>query len=244
MFSREERERYQRQVHAIGERGQERLRESRVLIAGAGGLGCPIATYLAAAGSGFIRIVDSDVVERSNLNRQFLYGEEDIGRNKVDAACTALTAINPHTEVEGICAAIDAGTARGFAEDMDIIMDASDNFAMRYLLNRAALDCGIPFIHGAVDGFYGQVSTIIPGESACLRCICPAPPPAEKVSVIGVTCGVVGSVQTGEAVKYLTGRGGSLLTNRILLWDGLRCDATVIAVMRDKHCPDCGDGGV
>jgi len=231
-------ERYQRQLPLIGETGQERLSTSRVLIAGAGGLGTTIATFLAVAGIGFIRIVDEDTIERNNLNRQILYREPDRGERKAEIARQRLVEINPEIEVQALCTHIDDQSIGGMVRGMDIIMDGMDNFSTRYVLNRAALRQKIPFIHGAVNGFYGQVTSIIPGKSPCLRCIVPHPPSADKVPIIGVTCGVIGSIQVTEAIKYLTGRG-DILTGRLLLWDGFRGDAAIINVVNEPDCSEC-----
>lgn len=231
-------ERYQRQLLLIGETGQEKLSTSRVLIAGAGGLGTTIATFLAVAGIGFIRIVDEDTIERNNLNRQILYREPDRGEPKAEIARQRLVEINPEIEVQAFCTSIDDQSFGSMVRGMDIIMDGMDNFSTRYVLNRAALRQRIPFIHGAVSGFYGQVTSIVPGKTPCLRCIVPHPPSADKVPIIGVTCGVIGSIQATEAIKYLTGRG-DILTGRLLLWDGFRCDASIINVVNEPDCSEC-----
>ena len=232
-------ERFLRQIPLIGEDGQEKLANARVLIAGAGGLGSAIVTYLAAAGVGYIRIVDEDTVEDSNLNRQILYHEQDIGTCKVEAAKKTIRALNHDVEVDAICRHIDETTVREFVRGTDLILDGMDNFAARYILNRAGIDEKIPFIHGAVDGFYGQVTTIIPGITPCLRCIVPNPPTWKRSLIIGVTCGVIGSIEAAEAIKYLTGTG-EILKNRLLLWDGLRGDAESIQIVSSKDCIDCG----
>lgn len=234
-------ERYQRQLPLIGESGQDELSRSRVLIAGAGGLGSTIATFLSVAGVGFIRIVDEDRIEWNNLNRQILYREGDLGKRKVDIAKERLLGINTDIEVEAHCVHIDDQSIIGLVQGMDIILDGMDNFSSRYVLNRASLELGIPLIHGAVNGFYGQASTILPGKSPCLRCIIPHPPSAEKVPVIGVTCGVIGSIQVTEAIKYITGQG-SLLTGHLLFWDGFRGDATIIDVAKEPGCIECSAG--
>lgn len=231
-------ERFLRQIPLIGEEGQEKLGNARILIAGAGGLGSAIATYLAAAGVGYIRIVDEDIVENSNLNRQILYHEEDIGACKVTAARQTIHAFNHDTEVDAVCRHIDDSTIRDLVRGTDLILDGTDNFAARYFLNRAGLDEKIPFIHGAVNGFYGQVTTIVPGVTPCLRCIVPNPPTWEKNLIIGVTCGVIGSIEATEAIKYLTG-SGVLLKNRLLFWDGLRGSADSIEIVCSPNCIDC-----
>lgn len=239
MVAKPENERFLRQIPLIGEDGQEKLRNARVLVAGAGGLGSAIVTYLAAAGVGYIRIVDEDTVEDSNLNRQILYHEQDIGTCKVEAAQKTIRTFSHDVEVDAVCRHIDETTVRDLVQGMDLILDGTDNFATRYILNRAGIDEKIPFIHGAVNGFYGQVTTIIPGVTPCLRCIVPNPPTWEKKLIIGVTCGVIGCIEATEAIKYLTGTG-DLLKNRLLLWDGLRGDADSIQIICSTNCIDCG----
>jgi len=236
-------ERFLRQIPLIGEDGQEKLANARVLIAGAGGLGSAIVTYLAAAGVGYIRIVDEDTVEDSNLNRQILYHEQDIGTCKVEAAKKTIRALSHDVEVDAICRHIDETTVRELVRGTDLILDGMDNFAARYVLNSASLDEKIPFIHGAVNGFYGQVTMILPGITPCLRCIVPTPPTWEKNPIIGVTCGVIGCIEATEAFKYLTGTG-EILKNRLLLWDGLRGEAESLQIMRYPDCIDCGSSAI
>lgn len=236
--------RFLRQIPLFGKEGQKKLKDARVLLAGAGGLGSAIALYLASAGVGFIRIADEDVVERSNLNRQILYHETDIGACKVEAAKKTIHSLNSGIEVEAVCRHIDEKSAGDIVRGMDLIIDGMDTFAARYVLNRAGLDEKIPFIHGAVNGFYGQVTTLIPGITPCLRCLVPTTPTWEKKVIIGVTCGVIGSIEANEAVKYLTGTG-KLLQNRLLLWDGLLGEAESIEIASSPDCTDCGfsEGG-
>jgi len=239
MLKSEELERYNRQIRIFGEEGQERLKNAKVFIAGAGGLGSPIAIYLAVAGIGEIRIVDNDRVELSNLNRQILYWDQDVGKRKAESAEEKLREINPDIEVETISDTIAETNVLELVHNADLIIDAMDNFPTRYLLNRAALAKEIPFFHGAIYGFEGQVTTIIPGKTACLRCIFPEAPQPETFPVIGVTPGVIGLIQATEVVKYVVGFGG-LLTNRLLIWDGLAMRMEEIAVERNPECPDCG----
>jgi len=242
MYPASRRERYARQVAVIGEEGQERLASATVLIAGAGGLGSVIAAFLAASGVGRIRLVDRDVVVRSNLNRQFLYSEQSLGQNKAEAAQEAVTVINPETVVEAVAGAITSETVGVLAEGVALILDGMDNYATRYLLNRAAGDAGIPFVHGAVTGLYGQVTTIIPGETPCLRCIFPAQPELPDAPILGSTCGIIGCIQATEAIKYLTGTG-SMLAGRLLVWDGMRGEADTVEVEAVPGCTDCGEEG-
>jgi len=242
MITVKERKRYHRQILMFGEAGQERLKASRVLIAGAGGLGTVISTYLAAAGVGILRIVDCDVVEESNFNRQILHWNGDLGRPKTASVAEKLAPLNPLIRVEEISGRIDEATIDVTAETCDLIVDAMDNFPTRYLLNRTALRRGIPFIHGAVRGLYGQATTVLPGKTPCLRCIFPGSPPSEVFPIIGATCGVIGCVQATEVIKLLTGLGEPL-AGRLFIWDGLAASADSLVVERNPACPDCGIHG-
>jgi molybdopterin/thiamine biosynthesis adenylyltransferase len=239
MITDEERKRYHRQLLMLGEKGQEKLKSSRVLIAGAGGLGTVISVYLAAAGVGTLRIADCDVVEASNLNRQILHWSGDLGRPKTASASEKLATLNPLICIEKVYGRIDEASIDAITGDCDLIVDAMDNFPTRYLLNRTALKRGIPFIHGAVRGLYGQATTILPGKTPCLRCIFPGSPPPEVFPIIGATCGVIGSIEATEAIKLLTGRGEPL-AGRLFIWDGMAASADSLAVERNPACPDCG----
>lgn len=230
--------RYDRQIRLFGVDGQERLKRAKIFIAGAGGLGSPISIYLAAAGVGNIVIVDRDAVELSNLNRQILHWEKDVGAKKAASAREKLNAMNSDICVEAIAGTLDEDNVFDLVGNADLIIDAMDNFPMRYLLNRTALKKNIPFIHGAINGFYGQATTVLPGRSACLRCIfCLAPPPS-VFPVIGVTPGIIGLIQANEAIKYLTGTG-ELLAGKLLTWDGLRSTTDILDVERNSQCIDC-----
>ena len=241
MLTPSERERYDRQIMIgeIGQQGQEKLKRSRVVIAGAGGLGSPIAIYLAAAGIGMIRLIDHDQVAMSNLNRQILHWEEDIGRKKVDSARTKLKNLNPAMEIVAITETITEGNVSKLVDGCDVIVDAMDNLPSRYILNRCAIEKNIPFFHGAVNGFEGRVMTIIPGKTACLRCMYRGPVPQEKFPVIGVAPAVIGSIQATEVIKYLIGIG-KLLTNRLLIYDGLKITFSEFKVNRNPNCDHCG----
>ena len=236
-------ERFDRQIMILGEEGQERLKRARVFIAGAGGLGSPVSIYLTAAGVGEIRIVDDDVVELSNLNRQILHWERDTGRRKVDSGREKLEAINSETLVEALHLTIDEDNVSRVVGDSDLIVDAMDNFPVRYILNKTAISKGIPFFHGGVYGFEGQVTTIIPGRTPCLRCIFPEAPPREVFPVVGVTPGIIGLIQATEVIKYITGIG-ELLLGELLLWDGLDSSIDKVRVKRNPDCVDCGEGGL
>lgn len=233
----EETRRYARQIPLIGIEGQERLTGSGVLVAGAGGLGSASSCYLAAAGVGHIRIADSDAVEISNLNRQILHRIPGI--RKAISAEEALRSLNPTIEVEGVDICISESSIDDLLNGIDIIVDATDSFELRYILNSAALEHGLPLIHGAVSGFDGQVTTVIPGRTACLRCVFPRPPPRDSPPVIGATCGIIGSIQAVETIKMLTGLGEPL-ANRLLIWDGRCARMDEISIERNERCPDCG----
>lgn len=231
--------RYIRQIPIIGTEGQVRLKTARVLIAGAGGLGTVISAYLCLAGVGFMRIVDFDTVEESNLNRQFLHLGEDIGKSKACSIQARLSLMNPGIHIEALHETITETNARDLAGTCDLIIDALDNFTTRYLLNRAAVELRIPFIHGAVEGFYGQTATIIPEKTACLRCIFPESPPRKKVPIMGTTCGIIGSVQANEAIRYICRLQGDQPEGRLLLWDGMKSDMNMLEVSRNPSCSDC-----
>jgi adenylyltransferase/sulfurtransferase len=231
-------ERYKRQIPLIGREEQKNLSDATVFIAGAGGLGSPVATYLALAGIGELIIADDDVVQLSNLNRQFLHATKDVGSLKAYSAANTLSALNPDVTISAIPKRITAETISEIVHDAAVIVDATDNFETRYLLNKTAVDLQIPFIHGAVEGFSGQMTTIIPGSSPCFSCIFPHSPPQQSTPVIGATAGVIGSLQAMEVIKYLTGKG-DLLTGRLLIWDGLsgRCD--YLNVAKRSTCTVC-----
>lgn len=239
MLSERERERYKRQMMLFGNEGQEQLKNAHIFIAGAGGLGSPVSLYLAVAGVGTITIVDMDVVDQSNLNRQILHNDRDIGRKKTVSAGEKLTAINPDITVNAIDVRIDESNAARLVGSADGIVDAMDNYPIRYLLNDVAIRKNIPLFHGAIRGFYGQATTIIPGKTPCLKCIFPKAPPKEVFPVIGATPGVIGTVQATEVIKYFL-KSGDLLTNRILVWDGLAGRADEISAERIPCCPACG----
>jgi molybdopterin/thiamine biosynthesis adenylyltransferase len=241
MLSVDERKRYDRQImiRGVGEEGQEKLKRAKILIAGAGGLGSPAAMYLTAAGVGKIRVVDHDSVELSNLNRQVLHWDEDIGRSKVESATEKLKKLNRAVEIEAIEETITEANLSQLVADSDLIVDAMDNLPTRYLLNKAAVERNIPFFHGAIYAFEGRAMTIIPGKTACLRCVYHGVVPGEKFPVMGVAPGVIGCIQATEVVKYIVGIG-ELLTNRFLIYDGLNLTFTELRVKKDPNCEDCG----
>ncbi len=240
MISESELTRYARQITLFGKEGQEKLKSARVFIAGAGGLGCPIALYLAAAGIGHIRLADNDRVDLTNLNRQILHWERDVGRRKCDSVVEKLKAFNSDVTLEALNVTIDEKNAQDLVGNADLIVDAMDNFDTRYVLNHIARRNEIPLMHGAVRGFDGQATTIMPGKTACLRCIFPRPPPQEVFPVIGVTPGVIGLIQANEVLKYLLGIGKPL-ENRLLIWNGLEAELETITITRDPCSEECGE---
>jgi molybdopterin/thiamine biosynthesis adenylyltransferase len=241
MLTRDEREKYARQImlKGFGQKGQEKLKKARVFIAGAGGLGSSSATYLAAAGVGTLRIVDHDRVELSNLNRQVLHWPDNIGQTKVSSAESKLKQLNPQVKIEAIEEKITQANISKLVAGCDLIVDAMDNLPTRYLLNKTAIEKNIPFFHGAVYGFEGRAMTVIPGKTACLRCVYRGAIPEEEFPVIGVTPAVIGCIQATEVIKYLVGMG-QLLANRLLVYDGLNMKFTEFKVKKDPDCPHCG----
>ena len=241
MLTPSERERYDRQIMIgeIGEEGQDKLKRSRVLLAGAGGLGSPIAIYLTAAGIGTMRVIDHDQVALSNLNRQILHWEEDVGKKKVDSAKTKLRNLNSTVDIQAIAETITEENVSELAAGCDAIIDAMDNLPTRYVLNRCAVEKKIPFFHGAVNGFEGRALTVIPGETACLRCMYRGLVPQEKFPVIGVVPAVIGSIQATEVIKYLMGIG-KLLTNRLLIYHGLKVTFIEFTLNKNPNCDHCG----
>jgi molybdopterin/thiamine biosynthesis adenylyltransferase len=239
------RERFVRQsvIPGIGEAGQARLAAARVLVVGLGGLGSPAATYLLAAGVGTLGLLDADRVGLSNLNRQWLHGAADLGRPKTTSAVAALAALDPAARLVPLPVRLDPTNADHLLAGYDLVLDASDNFATKYLLNDACLRRGLPFVHGGVNRWAGQVLAVRPHVSACCRCAFGDPPMADTVpdnatlGVLGAAAGVVGALQAGEALKLLLGLGQPGVLLRVDLLD-LRCDRFEAA--RDPACPACG----
>jgi adenylyltransferase/sulfurtransferase len=241
MLTKNELERYDRQImiRGFGEEGQEKLKNAKVFIAGSGGLGSPVSIYLAAAGIGMVRIVDHDEIELSNLNRQVLHWDENIGMRKVDSTTEKLKRLNPEVKIEAVAETITGVNVHQLVAGFDLIVDAMDNMPTRYLLNKAAIEKGIPFFHGAVYGFEGRAITIIPGKTACLQCVYhSATPPGGKFPVIGVTPAVIACIQATEVIKYIVGIG-ELLTNRLLVYDGLNMNFSEFQVVRNPNCEHC-----
>jgi adenylyltransferase/sulfurtransferase len=240
LLSEYDRVRYARQILLIGEEGQRRLKATRLLVAGAGGLGSPVCAYLAVAGVGHLRIVDFDAVELSNLNRQILHWDEDVGKLKAESAGEKLARINPSIEIEVLAERIDESNVESLVDEAHGIVDCMDNFPARYLLNRAAIGRGIPFFHAAVHGFEARVTTFVPGESACFRCLFhQGPPGGGTFPVVGAAPGVAASIQAMEVIKYFTGCG-RLLKDRLLVFDGEAASFREFELRRDPECPDCG----
>lgn len=242
MLTPEEKQRYDRQmmVSGIGEAGQEKLKKAHVVIAGSGGLGSPIALYLTAAGVGTLRIIDNDKVELSNLNRQILHWDKDVGKTKTASAYDKLSKLNKNVIIETVHTTIDESNVSQLTEGFDVIVDAMDNLLTRFLLNKAAIEHHVPFVHGAVSGLEGRAMTVIPGKSACLKCIYHSLPPEAKFPVLGTTPAVIGAIEATEVIKYITGIG-TLLTDRLLIYDGLNMKFTELKVIRNTNCEHCGD---
>ena len=245
-LSESELERYSRQLVLPEWSGaaQESLRGASVIVVGAGALGSPVATYLAAAGVGHIGVVDHDAVELSNLHRQPLHFTPDLGLPKATAAAVKLRALNPEVQVEEYQVRVEEANAEAIVAGAGVVLDCSDNFDTRYLLNDACCAQGVPLVSGAVLGFSGQVMTVVPGRSACYRCAFATPPPPGSVpscreaGVLGATAGIVGSIQALEALKLLAGVGRPLL-DRILQLDALSMDQTLVSTERHPDCPAC-----
>jgi sulfur-carrier protein adenylyltransferase/sulfurtransferase len=231
----------------VGEAGQRRLKAGRVVIAGAGGLGAPAALYLAAAGVGTLGLIDFDRIEISNLQRQVLYTSADIGRPKLEAAAERLRALNPEITIVAHDATLSAENALDLLGGYDVVLDGTDNFPARYLLNDACVSLGIPDVFGSVYRFEGQVSVFHPPKGPCYRCLFPEPPPPDAVpscaegGVLGVLPGLVGMVQATEALKLLLGRGTPLL-GRLLLLDALEMRFRELTIHREPDCPRCAPG--
>jgi len=244
----EQRDRYKRHIllPEVGEAGQQKLLESRVLLLGAGGLGSPAALYLAAAGVGTLGIVDMDVVDASNLQRQILHNIDRIGERKVDSAKKTLTELNPDVNVVTYDVRFGADNVLDIIDGYDVVVDGTDNFPTRYLLNDASLLKKIPVVHGSIFRFEGQVTVFKPYDGPCYRCLLPEPPPPElapscaEAGVLGVLPGIVGSIQALETIKLLLGLGDPLI-GRLLAYDALEESFRNFKVRRDPMCPACGE---
>lgn len=239
MLSDRESARYDRQImiSGWGREGQEKLKKSKVVVAGAGGLGSVILIYLAAAGVGHIKVIDSDKVEITNLNRQVLYTDKDVGREKALAAKERLESLNSEIRVEAMVSLISKENVSDLVADYPII-DAMDNLPTRCLLNKIAVQRKLPLFHGAIYGWEGRATTIMPDKTPCLQCLYQGVLPG-KPPVVGVTPAVIGCIQATEAIKYLLGLG-DLLTGRLLIYDGLAMRFHEMKVKKDPGCPECG----
>ena len=244
-FTDQEIERYARHLvlREVGGPGQQKLKAARVLIVGAGGLGSPAALYLAAAGVGTLILADPDVVDRSNLQRQVLYAEADIGRPKVDAAAERLAGLNPHVFVAGYNGAFDAASADELVSGVDLVLDGTDDFGVRFCVNAACVRHGKPLVSGAIGRWTGQIGVF--GAQPCYRCLVPEiPPDAETcvaVGVVGALAGVIGSMMALEAIKLITG-AGEALTGRLMIYDALAGETRTVRVAGDPACEVCGGG--
>jgi molybdopterin/thiamine biosynthesis adenylyltransferase/rhodanese-related sulfurtransferase len=251
ILSPEQKVRYSRHllVPEVGATGQAKLLESKVLLIGAGGLGSPSALYLAAAGVGTIGIIDFDVVDLSNLQRQIIHTTDRIGEKKVDSARKAILALNPGINVIGHDEMLVADNVERIISGYDVILDGTDTFETRYLLNDAAVIAGIPVVHASVFRFEGQLTVFKPYEGPCYRCLYPTPPPPELApgcsvaGVLGVVPGIMGLLQANEVLKLLLGIGESL-AGRLLLFDALEGSFTELKLRRDPACPICSDAAV
>ena len=230
----------------VGKEGQLRLRDARVLLVGAGGLGSPLALYLAAAGVGTLGLVDFDEVDTTNLQRQILHGTKDVGRSKLDSARERLADVNPHVSVVTHPVRLDSSNALEILDLYDIVADGTDNFPTRYLVNDACVLLGKPNVFGSVFRWEGQASVFANGDGPCYRCLFREPPPPGLVQncadagVLGVLPGIMGLIQALEVIKLVLGRGNTL-TGRLLIFDALEMSWREMAVTRDDHCPVCGD---
>ena len=248
-LSPEKRARYSRHIliPEIGEEGQLKLLDSKILLLGAGGLGSPAALYLAAAGVGQIGIVDADIVDESNLQRQIAHSLNTLGSPKVDSAKRTIEALNPDVRVTTYRERLTSENIDRILDDgWEIVVDGADNFPTRYLLNDASVWRGIPVVHGSIYRFEGQVSVFKPFDGPCYRCLYPAPPPPELApscsegGVLGVLPGIVGTLQTNEALKLALGIGDPLI-GRLLLFDALTTEFTEVRIKRNPDCPVCGE---
>jgi molybdopterin-synthase adenylyltransferase len=247
-FTDEQINRYSRHIilPEVGGKGQKKLLDAKVFLVGAGGLGSPAAFYLAAAGIGKIGIVDNDNVDLSNLQRQILHSTKDVGYPKTQSAKETIEDLNPDVEVAPYTDRLNSENIIDIIKDYDVILDGSDNFPTRYLVNDACVMLGKPLSHGAIFRFDGQATTIIPGEGPCYRCLYETPPPPDLVpscqeaGVLGVIAGIIGVIQATEVIKLILGKG-KLLNGKLLLYDSLGMDFKKLKIQRNPSCPICGE---
>jgi adenylyltransferase/sulfurtransferase len=246
-FTEERLERYSRHIllRDVGVEGQMKLFDAKVLIVGAGGLGSPAALYLAAAGVGTIGLVDSDAVELSNLQRQVAHASADLGRTKVESAAGKMRAINPDVEVRTYHEFVCAGNVLRMIEGYDFVIEGTDNFPAKFLINDACVMSGIPFSHGGILRFNGQTMTVLPGKSACYRCVFAAPPPkgavptCSQAGILGAVAGMLGTIQAAEALKYVLGL--PLLSDALLTFDAREMNFRKVQLRRNLRCAVCGE---
>lgn len=250
-FTEDQLERYSRHIilQDLGIEGQQKILESKVMIIGAGGLGAPAALYLAAAGVGTIGIADADEVDMTNLQRQVIHFTPDIGTPKVESAKAKMTSINPDITVNTYKTFVTSQNIREIIKGYDFVIDGTDNFAAKFLINDACVFENIPYSHGGILRFEGQTMTVVPGKSACYRCVFSSPPPKDAVptcsqaGVLGAIAGMLGTIQAAEAIKYITGVG-DLLTDRLLIFDAKKMIFRNAAFTKNKKCKICGDNPV
>lgn len=241
-------ERYSRQIILpnIGGKGQEKLLSAKVLVIGTGGLGSPASLYLAAAGIGRIGIVDSDKVELNNLQRQILHSTKNVGKPKVESGKERMREINPDVEVTPYNLRLTSENILDIVKEYDIIVDGSDNFPTRYLVNDACVLSKKPLSHGGIFRFDGQAMTIIPGKGPCYRCLFPEPPPpgampsCQEAGILGVVAGLIGVIQANEVLKFILGIG-EMLVGRLLVFNALDSSFRIVKVPKSKDCPICGE---
>ena len=240
MLSKDELQVYDRQIMIpeLGVSGQEKLKKSKVFIAGAGGIGSPVTLYLAAAGLGKILIADNDTVEMSNLNRQVLHWQKDVGFKKVESVKEKISSLNSFINIETIDETITDKNIIEITKGCDAIVDAMDNIVTRFALNKAAIKWNIPLFHGAVNGMEGRATTIIPGKTACIGCMYRTDMQRSKFPVLGVAPGLIGIIQATEVIKYLVGMG-ELLENRLLIYDGMELKFKEFKLSRNPECTEC-----
>lgn len=246
-FTEEQLKRYSRHIilSEVGGKGQKKISAAKVLMVGAGGLGCPVGYYLAAAGVGTIAIVDNDEVELSNLQRQIAHSVKTIGINKADSAKQTFEALNPDVNVIAIKERINSKNILDLIKDYDIIVDGTDNFPTRYLINDACVMLKKPLVIGAILRFEGQVTTILPGDGPCYRCLFEEPPPAglvpscQEAGVLGVLPGVIGALQATEVLKLIIGKGKPL-KGELLIYDALGVNFRKVKIPKNSECPVCG----
>ncbi len=247
-FSQDQRLRYSRHflLEEVGEKGQEKLLASRVVVVGGGGLGSPVALYLAAAGVGTLGIADGDVVEISNLQRQIIHHTGSLGKPKPESAKETIALLNPDVRVVTYGTRFTPDNALALIGEYDVVVDATDNFPSRYLINDACIFARKPWVYGSVFQFEGQASVFFPGRGPCYRCLFPSPPPpgtvpsASQVGILGVVPGVIGTIQATEVIKLLLEKGEPAI-GRLLLYDSLAMQLREVTVRRNPECPICGD---